>query len=133
MTEPKSPESNPTRIEIGRSGEESAARYLESLGWRILARNYRTRYCELDIVAEEPTPGEATHCFIEVKTRRSRAYGSPASAVGWSKQEKIRLATALYLQEFFPDQEPPPCRYDIIEVEIDLQNNRKITLIRSAF
>ncbi len=123
----------PSRIEIGRSGEESAALYLEARGWRIVTRNYRTRFCELDLVAEEPSPGEPTLCFIEVKTRRSHAYGSPASAVGFRKQEKIRLAASLYLQEFYPDQEPPPCRFDIVEVEIDARNLRTITLIQAAF
>ena len=122
-----------TKIEIGKSGEDSAAKYLEGLGWRIVTRNYRSRFCELDIVAEEPMLPEPTLCFVEVKTRRSRAYGSPASAVTPRKQEKIRLATALYLQEFHPNCEPPPCRYDVVEVEIDAQDNRSITLIRAAF
>ena len=122
-----------TKIEIGKSGEDSAAKYLQGLGWRIVVRNYRSRFCELDIVAEEPTFPESTLCLVEVKTRRSRAYGSPASAVTFHKQEKIRLATVLYLQEFHPDCEPPPCRYDVVEVEIDARNHRKITLIRAAF
>ena len=58
---------------LGRGGEQRAAQYLTSLGWRILKTNYRTPFGEADIVAQD---GD-TVVFCEVKARLSGAYGSP--------------------------------------------------------
>lgn len=78
---------------LGRRGEELACAHLAASGYRILARNYRTRAAELDIVAQH----RDELVFVEVKTRSSDAYGSPLEAVTRQKQAKIALAASEYL------------------------------------
>ena len=75
----------------GRAAEQLAADYLMSRGYTILERNWRNRWCELDIVARR---GRTIH-FIEVKYRASTAYGLPAEYVNHSKSTRLmRAATA---------------------------------------
>ncbi|NLK88161.1 MAG: YraN family protein [Clostridiaceae bacterium] len=119
-------------IEFGRSGEQIAADYLKRNGFRILERNFRSgRYGEVDIIASE---GEYI-CFIEVKTRTGNAFGTPAEAVGASKQQKIRSLAWIYLkQKGMGDRY---MRFDVIEV-IGRRSDKgllpeKINLIRGAF
>ena len=77
------------RLDRGRRGEEHAARCLEAAGWRVLERNARTRYGEIDIVALD---GDAL-VFVEVKTGRSGTRVGPPRpvlAVGPDKQRRLR-------------------------------------------
>ncbi len=69
----------------GVAGENHAAHYLQTLGYRIIQRNYRTRIGEIDIIARE---GEFL-VFVEVKTRTGQNFGLPQSAVDARKQFKI--------------------------------------------
>jgi putative endonuclease len=71
---------------VGRHGEDLAARHLEAAGLQILARNWRCREGELDIVARDG----AVLVFAEVKTRSSLAFGAPAEAVNSAKSARIR-------------------------------------------
>jgi putative endonuclease len=71
---------------VGRFGEQRAADHLAAAGLEILARNWRCREGEIDIVARD---GPAL-VFVEVKTRSSLAFGSPAEAVGRAKSARIR-------------------------------------------
>jgi putative endonuclease len=70
------------RKQTGNKGEDLAADYLVAAGYRIVGRNYRCPFGEIDIVAEEGK----TLVFVEVKSRRNDAYGSPQTAVGLEKQ-----------------------------------------------
>lgn len=96
------------RGETGRFGENEACRYLESHGYGILMQNYHSRYGEIDIVAEK----DGAVVFVEVKTRRDRAYAEAAQAVGPSKQEKLRKTALCWLAEYGERQ----ARFDVIEV-----------------
>ena len=78
---------------LGRTGERLAAERLAASGYRILERNFRCRYGEIDLVAEH----EADLVFVEVKTRRGAAYGLPEEAVTVHKQRKIALVANYYL------------------------------------
>jgi putative endonuclease len=100
------------RVRIGREGEEAAAGFLLSRGYRLLHRNYRCgRFGELDIVALD---GD-TLVFVEVKTRRSAKYGTGAEAVGRRKQERLLLLARWYIAaERVGDR---PCRFDVVEVD----------------
>lgn len=101
--------------ELGRTGEELAARYLSARGWTILDRNVRTRDGELDIVAAR----DDVIAFVEVKTRRSRAYGSPAEAVTHRKAVRIRLLATRYLAERTPagrGARAATIRFDVIDI-----------------
>ncbi|WP_331709465.1 YraN family protein [Devriesea agamarum] len=92
------PTGHMTRGEVGRYGEEFAARYLEKIGWNVLDRNYRVARGELDIVALDGT----TLVFVEVKTRRSVAAGSPQAAVNVSKLARLRRLAGYYLMDNAP-------------------------------
>lgn len=78
---------------LGRTGERLAAEKLISCGYQILERNFRCRYGEIDLVAED---GQDL-VFVEVKTRRGDAYGRPEEAVTLRKQRKILEVASYYL------------------------------------
>jgi putative endonuclease len=98
------------RAALGRRGERVAVEHLRSLGYRILARNFHTRYGELDIVAQD---GD-TVVFVEVKTRRGRTFGSPEEGVTRRKRDNLCRAALAYLQEH--DLVESPCRFDMVGV-----------------
>ncbi|WP_314688280.1 YraN family protein [uncultured Bifidobacterium sp.] len=83
-----------TARELGRLGEEHAASWLCDRGWRIVDRNWGTRFGELDIIALD---AEKRLVFIEVKTRRSMLQGVPAEAVTPAKRLHLRRAAAQWL------------------------------------
>ena len=96
---------------LGRWGEEQAAAYLRERGYAILACNWRCRFGELDLVAEDG----AFLCFVEVKLRRSERFGAGAEFVDERKQARLRMTAALYLQAC-PTQLQP--RFDVACVDI---------------
>ena len=114
------------RMRTGKRGEELAAAYLAEAGYRIVECNYRCTFGEIDIVAEE---GE-TLIFVEVKSRRSEAYGDPQLAVGYEKQKKISRIAMHYLEE--KRLRHRPARFDVVAVKL-LSPGHKIELIRNAF
>lgn len=95
---------------LGARGEELAARFLRDAGLEIVDRNWRCRYGELDLIARDA----ATTVFVEVKTRRGLAYGTPAEAVTFGKQQRIRRLALLWLAE----QTGPwrHIRFDVVSV-----------------
>jgi putative endonuclease len=82
-----------TRIALGRLGEDAAARGLVAQGWTILDRNWRCRLGEVDIVAQD---GDDL-VIVEVKTRRSGAFGTPEEAVTRAKLTRLRCLAAAWL------------------------------------
>lgn len=91
----------------GAEAEALAARFLERNGLRILARNYRTRQGEVDVIAREG----ATLVFVEVRARRSAAFGGAAESVDGLKQRRIAAAARHYLGRLGSE---PACRFDVI-------------------
>jgi len=81
--------------EVGRSAESAVAAYLEGLGYRVLTRNWRTRWHEVDIVARSE---QGIH-FIEVKYRRSDHYGSGFEYVTADKANRLRRAALNWVQQ----------------------------------
>ncbi len=108
---------------IGSDIEQKAVNYLSSNGYNIKARNYFTKYGEIDIVAEN----ENYLCFIEVKYRRNKSDGYPEEAVDYRKIQKISRAAQVYLTAHGYD-EYYPCRFDIVSV---LDSEYKI--LKNAF
>ncbi len=94
----------------GRQGEEIAAKYLESKGYEILARNYRMKRCEIDIIAKE----KEICIFIEVKSRSSSDFGFPEDFLTPQQEGRIRGAATYYLAE--QNMTPKDIRFDIISV-----------------
>ena len=94
----------------GEEAEETAARYLARHGLEVVARNYRTRVGEIDIVAREA----ATLVFVEVRARTDARHGGAAASVGAAKRASLVLAARHYLLRFAV---PPPCRFDVVAIE----------------
>lgn len=99
-----------SKKEAGLLGEDMAVDYLEKEGYRILCRNFRRKFAEIDIVAQQ---GE-TLCFVEVKARSVTDFGLPCEAVHAEKQAKIRRLAELFIQSYDIDYEE--IRFDIIEI-----------------
>jgi putative endonuclease len=110
----------------GKTGENAAAKYLKNKGYKILAKNFRKTYGEIDIIAQK---GENI-TFVEVKTRKSDAYGTPAEFVTIKKQKRIIKAAYTYIQEKDLDAE---FTFDIVEVYFDGRKVTQINHIENAF
>lgn len=115
---------------LGAFGEQVAAEWLESRGCRILDRNWRTRYGELDIVAVDP---QGVIVFVEVKTRRSTRYGLPQESVTAAKRTHLRRAAVQWLID--PDHRVPHrgTRFDVIAITVDAADSASINCIEGAF
>ena len=111
--------------DIGIIGEKVVAKYLRRRFYRILKRNYNTRYGELDIIA----CNFKYLCFVEVKTRSENSFGSPAEYVDNQKQNRLIKTAYSYLKRN-PTKLMP--RFDIAEV---YHSNGKfhINYIKNAF
>ena len=101
------------RVQFGKRGEDLACRELERRGYAIIARRYRRRGGELDIIARDGP----TIVFVEVKTRQDRAFGSAEESVGFIKRRRIvRIA-----QEFVAEHhlDACSCRFDVVAIHVD--------------
>jgi putative endonuclease len=101
------------RHRLGTLGERMAAEHLERLGYEIVARNHRTRFGEIDLVAAD----ERTLVIVEVKTRGRG--GSPWDALGERKQRQVRAMGVAYLQEVADRPRRRDLRFDAIGVTFD--------------
>ena len=103
------------RRALGAEGEARAARHLERDGWRILARNARAGGVEIDLVASR----RGVLAFVEVKTRRSRAFGAPEEAVDARKQARLLRGGAAWLRARPPGRGRAwTVRFDVIVCEL---------------
>jgi putative endonuclease len=114
------------RQQVGRAGEEVALEYLHHQGYRILERNFRCRFGEIDLVARDGR----TLAFIEVKTRRSQAFGAAALAVTAEKQRRLIKASQVYLSRKAGAREL--CRFDVVTIQIRA-GKPQVELIKDAF
>lgn len=98
--------------ELGNYGETVAIQYLVGEGYDILAKNFKCRHGEIDIIAKK----DDYIIFVEVKTRRSLSYGTPAEAVDRKKQMKYGKIASIYIrnERLFDSS----YRFDIIEIYI---------------
>ncbi len=98
------------RRAFGAAGEARAARWYEARGYRVVARNWRCRDGELDLVV---TRGR-TLVFVEVKTRRTDRFGTPAEAVTYQKQRRLRRLALRYLEA--TEARPATLRFDVVSI-----------------
>ncbi|TGD88078.1 YraN family protein [Mycolicibacterium sp. CH28] len=116
-----------TRSQIGALGEALAVEHLGGAGLRIVARNWRCRYGELDVIAAD---GERTVVFVEVKTRTGDGFGGVEYAVTPTKVRRIRRLAGIWLAG--QDQTWAAIRIDVIGVRIGRQRTPEITHLRGV-
>jgi putative endonuclease len=115
-----------SRIALGKTGEDLACRELERRGYAILARRYRLRNGEIDIVCRDGR----TVVFVEVKAREGKVFGEAAEAVTATKRRRIvSLATEYLARHHLSDQ---PCRFDVVSIQMNA-GQPKIEVFRGAF
>ncbi len=85
----------PTNIQLGKTGEELARRFLKKNGFNIVDHNFRCRYGEIDLVLRKD---KAFH-FVEVKFRRTLEYGLPQESVNRRKQNKIHTVALFWMKK----------------------------------
>ena len=114
------------RQHLGILGEDLASDELARRGYAILARRYRTRYGEIDIVARDAD----TIVFVEVKARAGREFGEGAEAVTWWKQRRVtRMALDFLARYRLLDK---PCRFDVVIVDLSAGEAR-VEVFTNAF
>lgn len=115
-----------SHIELGEIGEDLAVAHLRKLRYKILERNFRCKFGEIDIVALD---GKSL-VFIEVKARSTGEFGSPLTGVTPRKQRQLVKVALAYLQKhrLFNRQ----ARFDVVAVEMD-SGKKTINVIRNAF
>ena len=110
----------------GESAETLAADHLKQQGYRILVRNYRIKGGEIDIIAQDGN----TVCFVEVKMRRTAAYGTPFDAIPKIKMQKIIQVARHYLNSMKLGSSK--ARFDVVAVTLK-EGSFKVDLLKNAF
>lgn len=97
--------------EIGRAAEKRARDFFRSKGYRLLAKNYRTRTGEIDLIVSR----KAALVFVEVRFRSQDDFGSGAESVHWHKQQRLIRAAEHYLQHQVENPEKfTEFRFDVL-------------------
>lgn len=117
----------PYRQFTGQHGEDVACQELQRRGHTILARRYRTRFGEIDIVSE----ASGTVVFTEVKARRTNRYGSAAEQIPVWKQRRIAAMALDYLA--YTRRLNDRCRFDVVAIDGAGTPNEHVNVIESAF
>ena len=100
-------------------------RWLEGRGYRILERNFSCRSGELDVIAEQG----GVLCFVEIKARGDRSFGSAIEALHAAKKRRIARAAAHYLARHPTEK---PCRFDVLAMDLE-DGEWRYTLVADAF
>lgn len=114
-------------LELGKKGEELAAKTLRKQGYRILCRNHKTPLGEIDMVAEE----SGHLVFVEVKTRSGTSFGEPKEAISFKKRAKLRNLAQYYLKE--KRLGDVFCRFDVVSIVFGENDAPRVELIKDAF
>ena len=115
------------RRELGASGEALAADCLERLGFRVIERNVRCGFGEIDLVALD----RGTVVFVEVKSNRGPRYGAPEEMVTPAKQRQLTRLATWYLQR--RRWLGRPARFDVIAVDWDADGTPRVRHLANAF
>ena len=116
-----------SRQEIGALGEQVAVGHLQGMGWRILQRNWRCRYGELDLIAAD---GPGTAVFVEVKTRTGDGFGGLEHAVTPQKIRRIRRLAGLWLAG--QGRGWPDLRIDVVGVRVGRRRTPEVMHLRGV-
>ena len=115
------------RQSLGKLGENLACAALKQRGYAIIARRYRTKLGEIDVVARD---GDTT-VFVEVKLRTGSNFGDGAVAVHAAKQRKVALMAMDYLVRH--RLEDRPCRFDVVAIDIVTGKSPQVEIYTNAF
>lgn len=107
----------------GQAAEIIAAQYLDAQGLKLIARNYRSRFGEIDLIMQDGT----SLVFVEVRLRKSKLFGGAEESITASKQHKIVITAEYYLQQHGNQN----CRFDVILM--DKEDAQNVTWIKNAF
>ena len=121
----------PKHLLTGKQGELEAYLHLRSLGYTIVAANFRVPYNrgEIDLIGWD----DGVLCFIEVKTRTKADFAPPSTAVDREKKRHILSVARQYVRRL-PGDRPPPCRFDIVSVIAGEPGGKpEISLQKGAF
>ena len=113
--------------DLGAAGERAAWRALKKHGYRLLARNWRCPYGELDVVALH----QGVLCFVEVKSQSAGAGVDPAEEVTPLKQQRLSRAAAEFLRR--SGRTDRLCRFDLVTVRFDARGEPAAEIIPDAF
>ena len=114
--------------DLGSFGEDVAAKYLRKAGYRVVERNFRCKFGEIDLIVER----DEYLVFVEVKTRTRNKYSiNPLISITEAKRRRIRLLSQLYsVQNQVYSKQP---RFDVIGVEFITKRDYKVEHIENAF
>lgn len=115
------------RISLGKLGEDLACRVLEARGYAIVARRYRTRFGEIDIIAES----HGVLVFVEVKARRSDRRGSAAESITARKRRRIGAMALDYMA--WTGKLLSRCRFDVVAIDGAGTPSQRVRVIEHAF
>ena len=113
-------------LEFGKAAEDAAAKFLKAKGYKILERNYKNKFGEIDIIAQQ----KGVICFIEVKARHSLHLGFPQEAVTTYKQRQICRVAVYYLKS--KKLLERSARFDVLAL-LYANSQPQISLITDAF
>lgn len=113
-----------TRQIAGTEGEDQALESLERAGLTLLARNVASKLGEIDLIMQDAQ----TIVFVEVRSRRSTAFGGAAASVTPAKQQRLRRQAQAWLKQQFGESAWPACRFDVFAIDAGQAN-----WIRNAF
>ncbi len=117
------------RQDLGRRGEEEAARFLCGLGYIVIAKNYRSPYGEIDLIAQDQH-NRRMIVFVEVRTNSDPRFGDPLASVNLRKQRQVAKTAQYYLVRH--RLENHEARFDVIGIRWQLGQAR-ISHIQGAF
>jgi putative endonuclease len=106
----------------GQEGEDRAASLLQEKGYRVVDRNFKSRFGELDLIVEK----EDLLVFVEVRSRASDWFSSPLHTINWSKQRKVVFSAMDYIRKAHVRERP--LRFDVISIA-----GRELQHIENAF
>ena len=116
-----------TRVDLGRRGERLAEQKLAAAGYAIVARNYRCAAGEVDLIARQA----GTLVFVEVRTRRGAAFGTPEESITPRKRKHLIATAQTYLQE--NELTEAAWRIDVVAVELSARGElQRVDLIENA-
>ncbi|WP_342774227.1 YraN family protein [Plasticicumulans acidivorans] len=105
----RSTDGQPAHLQQGRSGEDTALAYLRAQGLKLVTRNFRCRFGEIDLIMRE----RDILVFVEVRCRLDKGYGSALESVDYRKCIRLQRTAQVYLQQHREDRS---CRFDVIAI-----------------